>query len=507
MSTTHLRMPPHLQRTAPLATLVVDADAPSWAVCRTGLTLDRGTIPAMFNSRSDRTIFRLPESNRAVRDWLYSRPFVEALGNDAFENAAIESSTIFRMHPIDPHDPSIKISPTVSSHWLMVPFQSINGVTIGLVYLDVLYERPEEELRVPPLPVGKFAIEDATGEVFVTAWGDDIMIIGWIQSIIKCERVRELLMFRPPPHDAQPPTELLRRNSFYERRACHLCGHGDHISGLPEPCTGVGPVARPAPFLGGPMPLTNIATLYRRFRGAYFGVCIKTSYANNRMTDQVRVPVFCDVRKSLSPVRERFKINLRKNVQFSFDSPLTNTLFGLSPRSSSRLFILNSNKPVSSSLAIMDSSKRKRRRRDNCSTADRMDVCSPMSIVGDHDGSIASSEHSESPSSRPSHTRRRAGIDDMDRGTTAFQRKQRNRQAAEKSNQKRKERLEKQKRELEDLKMKRQKLMWRQKELQDENANLKALVSAPSIEDAMQNPFMDVMDDGWNALDQPEEWL
>lgn len=468
MSTVALHMPPHLA-TTDLATQVVDVTAPEWAASHSTVTLDKGLPPGLVKRRTENGVFRLPNSDAAVRAWLYSRPAFEAVGEDAFENAATESSTVFRMHPIADFEASIKISPTVSSHWLMVPVQSINGVTVGLAYLDVLYERPGDDARVPPLPVGKFAIEDATGEVFVTAWGEGIMIVGWIQSIIKCERVRELLMFEAPPENGLAPKVIIRRNSFYERRKCYLCGRGKSMSSLEEPCSGIGSTGR---AVTDPAQLTNIATLYRRFRGAYFGVCLKTSYVNRIITEQILVPVFIDVRQGLHTVKQRFKNNLHRNVHFSLKCGMAEGLFGLSPRSSSRVFFLKGSQPVSSYATLMDSPPRRRRKgNDSWEFGEevKMEAYSQMTCLGDQDSSAASSERSHSP---PSRTRRRVGVDDIDRGSVEFERRRRNRIAAERSNQARKEKLKREKEELDRLRTYMIELKARRNELAAENYQL-----------------------------------
>lgn len=479
MSAVSLHLPPRISSTTALATQFVDGAAPSWAFSQYVYSLHKSAPLSTRAARTEAQVFRLPNSNAAVRDWLYTRPDVDAVGEDAFRNAAAESSTIFRMHPARPDDPFVEISPTVSNHWLMVPVQSINGVTVGLAYLDVLYQRPGDDLRVPPLPVGKFAIEDATGEVFVTGWGDsDIMIVGWIQSIIKCERKRELLMFVAPALNGLAPEILLRRNSFYERRDCHLCGVGRSIFELPEPCSGVGRTLSDDPTK--PAPLLNLATLYRRFRGAYFGFCVKTSYYEREVTGRIIVPVFIDVRQGLYLVKQRFKANLQLNVDFSLDCQ-NDGLFGLNPFSSSRLFILKSSEPVTSHAINWDSPSDGKHKASSeaCVETSKMKVGSNSALTDlDLNSSRASSERSASPATR---RRRRVGVDDIDRDTLEFERIRRNRIAAEKSNKQRKLRLQKEKEELEKLKEYKMELEARQHQLRVENYVLRLEASKNQV--------------------------
>lgn len=463
-------MPPHLESTATLATQVVDAAVPHWAATRAAVTLsDYGEPEYLAGRRSEHDVYRLPNSSQVLRDWLYTRPDVEAVDEQAFENSAIESSTIFRIDGFHVEDGSVHISPTVSNHWLLVPVQSINGVTVGLAYLDVLYQRKERDNCVPPLRLGKFAIEDNTGEIFMTGWMGPIMVVGWTQSIIKCERVRELLMYHAPEVNGVRPRNLLLRNSFYERRDCHLCGLGSSLNTLKSPCSGVSNTFPPEPTKPGS--LTNVSTLYRRFRGGYYGVCLKTAYQNDAASKRDLVSVFIDVKHGLHAVKQRFRQTLRRNCDFSLDC-----LFGMHPRASSRVFFLRTAAPVNSFYQLSDSSHGKRKAPGDplpASGVNKM-LVSPLSSL-ENETSTVSSDRSTSP---PSRTRRRVGVDEVDRQSIEFERKQRNRIAAERSNRQRKEKLEREREELRRLKERRDLLLKRQNELSVENFTLRMQVEA-----------------------------
>lgn len=444
MSALTMRMPPELERTATLATNAVDADAPLWAISHDVVNPHHRGHFELKGRRSPRDIFRLPDSGGVIRDWLYTRPKMEAIAEEAFDNSATESTTIFRMESIDKTLGSIVITPTVSNHWLLIPCQTINGFTIGIAYLDVLYERVDHDNRVPPLKVGRFVIEDSTGEVFMTGWAGNIMIVAWIQSIIKCERVRELLLFEAPPTDGMKPRNLILRNSFYERRDCHICGDGRTVHMLKDPCSGIRTNLANDPTQ--PPPLTNVSTLYRRFRGAYFGVCLKTKYEDNKVLLQQLVPVFTDLRHSLNTVKRRFKSNLLKNTTVLG----TECYFGVNPRSASRLYLLRT-VPVDTGyplISLPSDDDDERRPEDMGSMTKLMGFpTSPNSVQQDAEGV----SRPESPSETGRRRRLRVE-DDLVRNSVEHMRKVRNRESAARSNRIRKQRLEQNKTELEKLK-------------------------------------------------------
>lgn len=481
MSSVALRMPPEVESTTPLATQVVDSFVPAWARTPSGVTLKEYGDPDYFKGqRSEADVYRLPNSSQVLRDWLYTRPDVEAVDEEAFANCAVESSSIFRIEGFGQNDSTILVSPSISNHWLLIPVQSINGVTVGLVYLDVLFQRQMADKCVPPLRVGKFAIQDSTGEVFVTGWTENFMVVGWTQSIIKCERVRELLMYHAPKTNGVRPRNLLLRNSFYERRDCHLCGQGTSLDTLKPPCCGISTniLSDPykQPLSTSRMRLTDVSTLYRRFRGGYYGVCSKAAYCNGVMLSRDLVSVFIDVKHGLHSVKQRFRRNLERNCDFSLDC-----LFGLSPRSSSRLMFLKTSAPLASvyQLAKLSdgSGKRKmsRDRWDRGAVANRSMNISPISL--DPDTSGVSSERSTSPA----RTRRRVGVDEVDRNSIEFERKIRNRIAANKSNLCRKEKLAKEREELRMLKEKRDVLLAKKNELSVENFALQLQVQSETL--------------------------
>ena len=403
-----------------------------------------------------------------VKEWVYTRPTMEAIGEEAFEKSAIESSTIFRIESVDKNRSSLLITPTVSNHWLLVPCQTINGYTVGLAYLDVLYERKDPGNCVPALKLGRFVLEDRTGEAFLTGWRGNIMIVYWIQSIIKCERVCEILLFQAPPVDGMKPKRLLLRNSFYERRDCRLCGRGPTVGSLGEACSGVNNRLSHDPTA--PAPLTNMATLYRRFRGGYFGICIKTRYDQSPILQEVQ-PVFVDVRHGLNVVKKRFKNSLRRNVAFVMDGASSVGFFGVNPRSGSRVMFLRA-APVESGYPLIAMP----------SDGDADDISddgsrksgdpyhdSPQSVQQD----ISSIGSFECIDARKGPRRRVRVEDDLNRRSLPHLRKVRNRESAARSNRIRKMRIEQTKNELQALKGRIPGLEGRLRELHEENRSLR----------------------------------
>lgn len=435
---------------ATLATKSVSSHAPSWAVTSTAITTPHTGNFELPGQRSRQNIFRLPDMGGILHDWLYSRPEMEAIDDEALYKSTTECSTIFRIQDFDPFNGTIAVSPAVSNHWFLVPYQTINQFTVGLCYLDVTYQREDGgDNRVPPLQVGRFAMEDETGEVFACGWRDNIMVVGWIQSVLKCERVRELMLFQAPP-DGQAPTNVLLQNSFYERRDCRLCGIGSSMATLPPPCSGISNRLSGDPTA--PRPLVNVASLYRRFRGGYFGVVVKTRYAAvPEQHYKELVPVYIDVRHGHFELRKRFTQSLKKNVNLVVTPRRTESLFGISPRTNSRLLLLKTNEPVRKStvlevnfldeddMEIRISPARRRRRIDGGSAS-----ASP-----NHESS-SDSQHGSADS--PGRTMRVRNEDDLDRESVLHMRKIRNRESAARANAQRKKALQEKTQELKKLK-------------------------------------------------------
>lgn len=455
---------------------------------------------------------------------------MEAISEDSFANSAVESMTLFRIEGLDRSDQSVLITPTVSSHYLFIPCQTINGYTVGLAYLDILYERDSygiKDNRVPPLRLGRFVIDDATGEMFCTAWMDNLMVVAWTQSIIKCERVREFLLFEAPK-DGTPPRSLLLRNSFFERRSCALCGLGRSISTLPPPCSGIdnrrlsqdpassafnnnsSSSSHSSSQRQVSRKLTNIAAIYRRFRGSYFGVVLKTRYGTDRQPQsQQLVPVFAELKHGLHTVKVGFKNNLRKNIDFVLGGASNDGYFGMNPRSAAKsLLLLRASNPVeaypstTSAAAITDAEASSHHHHDRLSRAGSV---VPSSDDGDssvHTGSFSSHYQRMSRASSPSMSemwsttlssvtskqpqeqgvkdvnapKRRRSEDPLERDSVMHKRKVRNRISAQRSNKQRKLALDQKKADLERLKLLQPVLEKRLSELRKENEELRVKV-------------------------------
>ncbi|KAI0561144.1 hypothetical protein FGB62_92g029 [Gracilaria domingensis] len=431
-------MPPELAASTALATSSVDSKAPLWVTKDVINPIHLSNFEHVV-ARRQRQIFRIPDMGGPIANWLYTRPEPEAISEDAFRNSAIESTSLFRMEGLSQDGTSITITPSLSSHWLMVPVQSMNGFTLGLAFLDILFQRETGKNTVPPLPVGRFVVEDATGEVFITGWTADIMICGWIQSVIKCERVRELLLYKAPAVNGVKPTQLLLRNSFFERRACHLCGQGRTFSSLPNPCSGIN--RRGASVIPTMDKVTNVASVYRRFRGAYFGVCVKTSFMAGQPAREV-LPVFIDLRHGLLSVKRQFRNSLRKNV--TCEIPL-NSYFGMHPASSKKMLLFKP-EPVEAGypLIALPENEDEKSGSDEKSETSYPNAFSPESSQRDN-----VSVSSDSNSNQGKAQRRRRRVDDeVGRMSAAHRRRVRNRESAQRSNLRRKERLARERHEL-----------------------------------------------------------
>lgn len=453
---------------AVLATQVLNTEAPPWAVAHEALRPHISGHFEVAGSRSFNDIFRIPNMGGVIRDWLFTRPTIEAVGEDAFANSTAESSTMLRIEGVF-QDRNILVTPTVSSHLLLVPCQSINGLTVGLAYIDVTYERDANILdnRVPTLRLGRFAIDDATGETFLTGWSDNVMVVDWTQSIIKCERVREILLFEAPP-DGGTPRNLMLRNSFFQRRHCALCGIGNSINSLPPPCSGINRRISQDPTK--PPTITNVASLYRRFRGSYCGIVLKTPYGTDHQPVlQQRLPIIIDSKHGLHTVRTSFKNNLRKNIDIVLGPSSSNGFFGLHPRSCTKVLLLRAGTPVAADESW-----------DACDTTDG----------GFSRGSSVDPMHSESPMTVAKREtsmvdpnqdfidapQRCRAEDSLNRESVLHKRKVRNRLSAQRSNKMRKIMLDAKKSELEDLKLRLPGLRERLAQLKSENHYLRLRV-------------------------------
>ena len=302
-----IQMPPQIQKTTTLATHT-DTDMPRWAP----------NFQAMIKAPTrTEQIFRIPNASELTNKWAFTRPLPnEALTEDSFRKVAVESSTIFRIEDFDILPRTVEVTPTVSNHWLLLPCEYVDCYTMGLIYLDVKHQRPDEADRVPPLERGRFIIDNRNGEIFITGWRGDFMVVAWAQSILGCERTRELLMYKAPEQGCRP-TQLRVRNTFFERRSCRFCANPSHSEIISKPCTVVDAKANSKSFtLEGAM-LRNVATMYRRFRGSYFGVCVKSRYQNSQWIQETVCPVFVDIKHTLDAEKQALKARLLQHIDFS----------------------------------------------------------------------------------------------------------------------------------------------------------------------------------------------
>lgn len=404
---------------------------PSWAM---SLSLE--------GDRDYEHIFRLPNKGGWIRKWVYSRAaHAELLPEAALANSTTESTTVYRANP------SFGTAlPTLSTHWFLCPYQSCNGYTVGLAFMDVSLNRLDA-LSIHPVECGRFAMDEASGEVFMTAYRDGGMCIAWTQSISSCERVREILVFEAPPSDGIPPTRILLRNSFYERRDCRLCLQ---FGARKPPCRAPAARARALSRVAAPDYLFPLQTAYRRFRGSYYGTVVKTRFSYPRSptamcsptTHSVAVPIILELRHGIASIARRLKLNLR---QSSFS-------FGVDPRVSQRMLLIDGTRAVS---AAVDS--------DNSAESSE---CSARASPG---RSAAAGDAKR--------IRNADGV--LDRDSILHQRKVRNRESAARTNEARKKRILANKAELEHLKCEKlPNLKLREQQLIYENRRLKEMLSA-----------------------------
>lgn len=469
LDTLSLSMPPDLASTAILATQGLNTEAPSWAIAHEAVHPHHTGLFEVTGSRTFNDIFRIPNMGGVIREWLFTRPSMEAVGEDAFANSTAESATMVRIENLV-QNRSILVTPTVSNHLLLVPCQTINGLTVGLAYIDVTYERDANirDNRVPTLRLGRFAIDDATGETFLTGWSDNVMVIDWTQSIIKCERVREILLFEAPP-DGTAPINLQLRNSFFQRRHCALCGIGDSINNLPPPCSGINKRISQDPTR--PPTVTNVGSLYRRFRGSYCGIVLKTPYGPDRRPIlQQLVPIIIDSRYGLHTVRTSFKNSLRKNVDIVLGASSNNGYFGIHPRSSSKVLLLRAGDPV-----VVDQTF-------DAVDFSGADVSTADSMAKQDSPFIVKRERSLEIIEDSALVPKRCRVEDsLNRQSVLHRRKVRNRLSAQRSNKMRKMMLDAKKSELLTLKSKLPLLRQRFEELKHDNRYLRSQVYGDSI--------------------------
>jgi hypothetical protein len=467
------------------------ASRPRWA--RTGLPL--------VGDRSTSTVFRLPsEGGEWARRWLYSHSDpdqFDCVAAEAIGNASAQAATVWRNNEPTPmarsadmtngfavdfstgndvdiyDDGCCKVDttlrPTVSSNWFLIPYGNINGFTLGIGFVHAAHDVLDRNMTVTTLNdpysrSGRFIMDEATGEVFITAFrADGTMLIAWTKSLHSCERVRELLLFVTPLKDGEPPTHVLLRNSFYERRDCRICTTPDahSVDALPRPCTGFNLRRDNVRASAQGNSWRHFNTFDRRFNGHFWGVVEKYRY--DRVTRVVnraeRIPILIDIRTSCASVSRMFKHAVRH-------SALT---FGLGPRSSSRVFLVTltaAQAAIANAVAKPLEPLHPRPSRSSGTAYQRTlalrPVVSKRPRAGKGTTSVFASAASLSisdPEEEPSigndslgDVRRVRNIDTIDRETVLHRRKCRNRASAQKSNALRKARLEMMDSELRHLK-------------------------------------------------------
>lgn len=297
-------------------------------------------------------------------------------------------------------------------------------------------------------------MDESTGEVFMTAWhSNSFMTVGWTESVSSCERVRELFLFEAPHVDGDAPTRLLLQNSFYERRDCRICNSPDKpICRAPasRPTNTIRSNQSSSPYL---YPLRNA---YRRFRGFYFGVCLKTKYTLHSDRPPSRTlsleSIVCDIRHGVESISRRLRINLRPG-SFSF---------GTGPS------------VVANRILAIDTRRR--------ITAQSIEATESSEVSSDEAASSSHSAGATSVSTTGTVKRRRNSDTVHDRDTAEHRRKLRNRVSAARANAARRRHIEQTEAELTDLKEnKLPQLERRYQELQDENQQLNRRISAQKL--------------------------
>lgn len=387
-------------------------------------------------------VFRLPNKGGWIRKWVYSRVAdTEMVPEAGLANSTTESTTIYRASP------SFGTAvPMLSTHWFLCPCQSYNGYTVGLAYMDVALDRLDSSC-VAPAECGRFAMDEATGEVFMTAWRGNEMVVAWTQSISSCERVRELLLFEAPCADGMEPEHLILRNSFYERRDCQFCGGSSYPPR--QPCHAPAARARQISHTRPTDYLFPLQSAYRRFRGSYYGTVEKTRYARGMSGATFsKVPIVLDLRHGIASVSRRLKINLRQS----------SVSFGVDPRVSSRMLFVDARRRI---------------------TACGIDLDSGGELSGDSECSGRASPRGADPSAAGDAKRKRNADGVLDRDSILHLRKVRNRESAARTNEARKRRIQATKAELEDLKTNKvPALKLKEQQLLYENKCLKEMLSS-----------------------------
>lgn len=370
----------------------------------------------------------------------------------------------------------IALKASLSSHWFLIPYENINGFLIGLGYCLVVYDQLDRSMSANALdqPCGRFAMDEETGEVFMTAFRPDgLVFVGWTQSISTCQRVRELFLFVAPKEDGQEPHQLVLRNSFYERRNCRMCGLSNQAETLAPPCSGA-----PRRKTSNPVDFTGFSFPDRRFRGDYFGICVKTLYdekTRRRLRSQA-IPILVDIRHASTMVDAALKQHLRQSVvtQYSF-GPRSVLVDLIRPAA----FLRNWYECMKASANPIDA------------IMERIDVNMPSS--DDARGlkksrkrqGIRKTGGNDFVSDITKDVQRVRNSDTLDRETLRHERVRRNRAAAQRANMERKRRIEATTAELADLKENiLPRMRVRVKDLREENIKLKQLLGQPAAEES-----------------------
>jgi hypothetical protein len=508
----------------------------------------------LLGDRTARRIFRLPVAGGAwAQRWLYSHPDgFDCASPDAIVNAITQSTTIWRRF-VDAHkaaggEDELDVSggdagaikgeaeaeatfrATISSHWFLVPYGAINGVILGFGMMHMMHDTLDRNISVVALRdlssrFGRFIMDEATGEFFFTAFREDnTVLVAWAASVRSCERVREMMLFATPEVDGTQPTQVLLRNSFYDRRDCRMCTTPDahSVLALRPPCSGIAMHRHCIRNEGdGNSWVDNSWEGFHssdtRYNGRYWGTVEKRQYDRatrvNIRSEQALLLI--DIRNGTASVARM----LRDNVKQSALS------FGLGPRSSTRVFLVNQIAALAafeSSVALCDSAEpppshslsvTKEAASFRCCTEGEFQAtATPFSLavaravakrprvgvrsisgcatsgsskqsLGEVEASLAGSSDidrsDKSSADRLDDVRGVRTADPIEREFVLHQRRMRNRASAAKSNALRKDRLERESAELARLKVIVPALLSRREALVEANAVLKAQIADP----------------------------
>jgi len=284
--------------------------------------------------RSFRRIFRLPLVSPWLHRWLFTPASVaKAVPAASLRAAAKDLSEVYcKPAGVPPGVPLALdgMEPKLALNWLLLPVSSVNGMTVGLVWTEVT-KNSLDAAGIAPAPSGRFALDEAAGELFATAWrpADATLIVAWNASVLSCECVRETLHFDAPAPGTLP-AHILTRMAFYERRHCRLCGPATgpgvvpDLSALPPPC-----VAYPAPHVTSPVDFSGFG--FPTFRGTYFGTVVISRFSAAGSTVHGGGPLIGQDRRLICTRMRHCRPDRRRLLRLSLATGASTISWGLSP--------------------------------------------------------------------------------------------------------------------------------------------------------------------------------